>query len=195
VSRRAPREQLPLPWDIVPAPPVATEPPSDEWRLGRVKRFIRERVADGLHCPACGQHAKVYRRPIRTGWTYGLAMIATAPIEMLDDHGYLHATRHFNALGKGVDSASGVAIAGDWQLMRHWNLIESGEGRGMWRITDTGLQFLARQIRVPSDVLLYNNQLVGFGPKLIRVDEADGDGFDLDKIMESARVDPLSFGH
>lgn len=133
----------------------------------------------------------MYRRPIRTGWTYGLALIAMAPIELLDDHGFLHATSYFNATGKGTESASGVAIAGDWQLMRHWNLIESGEGRGMWRITETGIQFLSKQIRVPRDALLYNNELIGFTPTLIRVDEADGDGFDLDKLMESARFDPL----
>ena len=54
-------------------------------------------------------------------------------------------------------------------------------------------QFLGKQIRVPREVLLYNNELIGFTPTLIRIDEADGEGFDLDKIMESARL-PLNLG-
>jgi hypothetical protein len=158
-------------------------------------RFIRERVPEGLHCPACSQFAKVYKRPLRTSWAYGLALIATAPIDIIDSQGFLHATKHFNAVGKGTASASGVAIAGDWQLMRHWRLIESGgEARGMWRVTETGMQFLCKQIQIPSEVLLYNNKLVGFGPRLIRIDEADGDEFDLDAIMESARIAPAVLG-
>lgn len=195
MPRRQNNAQLPMPWDLLPEGPPSCEPePDPRWTLARVRKYIRARVADGLKCPACGGNAKVYKRSLRTGWTYGLALIATAPLEVLDDRGFLHATKHFNATGKGVATASGVAIAGDWQLMRHWNLIESGEGRGMWRITETGLQFLAKQIRVPRDALLYSNELIGFTPTLIRVDEADGEGFDLDKIMASARLDPLSIG-
>ena len=190
--RRPAAAQLPMPWDLLPDGPPPCEPePDARWSLARVRKYIRARVADGLKCPACGGNAKVYKRSLRTGWTYGLALIATAPIELLDEKGFVHATQYFNAVGEGTGSASGVAIAGDWQLMRHWNLIVSGEGRGMWRITDTGLEFLAKRIRVPRDALLYNNELVGFTPLLIRIDEADGEGFDLDKIMESARMDPL----
>lgn len=185
-------DQLVMPWNKIVTPaPSRKESPQGNWSLSRTRRYIRERIPEGINCPACRQHAKVYRRPIRTGWTYALALIATAPIEIMDSLGFIHATSHINAMGKGTEAASGVAIAGDWQLMRHWRLIKPGEGRGMWRVTEMGMSFLSKKLSIPVACLLYNNALVGFDPKLIRVDEADGAEFDLDAIMEPARLDPI----
>lgn len=183
-------DQLGMPWNELVTPCIdRQERPQGNWSLSKTRQYIREHAPEGVTCPACRQNAKVYRRSIRTGWTYALAIIGTAPMAIMDDHGFIHATKHINAVGKGTDAASGVAIAGDWQLMRHWRLIEPGEGRGMWRTTDMGMDFLSKKLSVPAACLLYNNKLVGFDPKLIRVDEADGAEFDLDAIMKPARLD------
>jgi DNA-binding PadR family transcriptional regulator len=79
--------------------------------------------------------------------------------------------------------------------MKLWGLIEEKPGTrddgsprvGYYRMTDLGRQFVARAVRVPSHVYIYNGELLQRPvEELITIDEALGKDFSYAEIMEAA---------
>jgi hypothetical protein len=69
-------------------------------------------------------------------------------------------------------------------LLPHWGLIEvRPEEKGVWRVTEKGRQFIARELRVPSHVLVYLGECEGFEGEEIDIRHALSDRFDLDELL------------
>jgi hypothetical protein len=122
----------------------------DPAELDTVREFVLANRREGVTCPGCGQHAKMYRRKITAAAVRTLA-------KMYATHGqeFLH-----------LPSLRGVAENGEAKL-RYWGLVEDmnavrddGGHAGYWRVTDQGVRFLRGEITVPKYALVYNGELV-----------------------------------
>ena len=148
--------------------------------LQEVKEFLKRGSNKGCKCPACDQYVKVYKRPLNSG-------MARILIEMykLGDSEYHHIKDHLRK--------EGLKNGHDWTLLRFWGMIDpmikeeedSGATKlGLWRITDTGKQFVEGKIRVSRRVRIYNKKMLGFEPnEMTTIQDALGDHFSYEQLM------------
>lgn len=162
-------------------------------------RFDKEAVI----CPCCDQHAKVYKRSLMLSQVKVMATLYNrsrkAPIP----------TAHWVKIGTKSEVAklkNGPNVAtvdedrpiytsgGDYAKARYWGLIEeSGEGRddgsaraGLWRITESGIDFLLGAIRVPKYMAVYNNAIVPEQPACAAISVYDvAKTFDFRALMDA----------
>jgi hypothetical protein len=115
----------------------------------------RLRAGESVRCPYCRQTAKVYRRTIHAGMAAQLIRIYKAGLIKLD--GWV-----------SVDEIYSHGTSGDYAKLRFWGIIEPKDQRGpddnasgYWRVTPKGGEFVNAKIRVPTHVLVYNNECIG----------------------------------
>lgn len=93
-------------------------------------------AGDYVECPCCSKKFNViYKRRLYKTIVQGLRN--------------LHQKKGFNA------------SLSDFSKLKHWNLIEETNSRGHWRITQTGIDFLAGKISVSKYVFIQNNNKIG----------------------------------
>jgi hypothetical protein len=145
------------------------------------ERFeLKQRLTQGesVRCPCCEQTAKVYRRTIHAGMAAQLIRIYRAGLNQPE--GWVP-----------VDEIYSHGASGDYAKLRFWGLIEPKDQRtatdnasGYWRVTPRGEDFVLSKVRVPSHVLVYNNEKIGVDDT-VRVDirAALGSQFDYQQLM------------
>jgi hypothetical protein len=146
--------------------------PDDDWTLAELRDWLNSLLQDGVHCPCCGQYAKLYRRKINAGMAR--ALIVSYRIGGGD---YVHVTQ----LGSHE-----IAQLQWWQLVEEMPAKRPDGGRtGWWRPTGLGMDWIYRRARVPKYVLVYDGALQAkpHGDP-ISVADALGSKFNLADLME-----------
>lgn len=142
--------------------------------LARVRSFVQDHADEGVHCPACDQFAKVYRRKINAGMAHAL-------IEM-----YRHAKTDWFYLPPITRRWQGRDEAG----LRYWGLIEEatepredGGRKGWWRVTSDGEQFVRGTTTQPMYALVYDGKVLGFDGNRAGIRTALGQKFNYNQLM------------
>jgi hypothetical protein len=197
MKKRA-KQQMGLFGDEPEPAPVKPKPvkPDNRWTMKASKEWLRERVNRGVTCPCCGQLAKVYKRPLNGAMALVLIRMASAPLEAMDGLGYFHVPSYLNNCGLTPEVAA--AVRGDWAKLVHWDLIEAapkvredGSSRtGEWRLTQLGIAFVNRQVRVLSHLRIYDGSPLGLTGKYVWITEVLGDGFSYEELMKDASAEP-----
>ena len=158
-------------------------PASDDDTVKRLQSKLVEFAEDGSLCPCCGQRVRVYRRKLTSAMAHFLILFAHA--EMASPEPWL-----------SISSIRGVR-GGDYAKLRFWRLIEQkplepGEQTqsgttAMWRLTNTGWDYVRRDIALPSHVFVYDNNYLGPAGKYKTIDAALGDKFDYHELTGQNR--------
>ena len=136
---------------------------------------------DGGDCPCCDRWGKIYPRHFNSSMARALIWL----------------------VGRGPRWTDVPNTAPKWltrtnQLptVRWWGLVVRRESEdpavkhsGMWRPTRRGIDFAHGRINVPQKVYTYNAQVLRFGEKYIRIDQASKTTFDYEQVMLPARDD------
>lgn len=160
---------------IASAPlPSSADRPAPTWLLDRVRRWIVDRLAEGVDCPACGQTARAYRRRLH-------AKMAAALLRLYRAGGLsLVATSTLWPHHEATDAAK----------LRYWGLIEAGPDPSTWRVTELGRRWIAGDVTVPSHATIYNGECLRLDGSPLSLAEALGADFDAAELLaERARLD------
>jgi len=163
--------------------------------LEDAKKWLRARFGKGATCPCCNQFVKLYRRPFNKSMAYVLLLIARyyRRVEVKPDE-WLHVPSYIAEVAVG-NPRRAAAVRGDWAKLKFWGLIEEkpetradGSPRvGYWRLTQLGRQFVAREVKVPSHVYIYNGEpLQRSVDEQITIDDALTTEFSYAEIMGEA---------
>lgn len=161
--------------------------------LEDAKRWLRARFKKGAECPCCHQFVKLYKRPFNKSMAYVLLLIACYYRGDAVDE-WLHVPSYIAEMVADKPRRA-AAVRGDWAKLKFWGLIEEkpevrddGSPRvGYWKLTQLGRQFVAREVKVPSHVFIYNGTpLRRIVDEMITIDEALGKEFNYDEIMGEA---------
>ena len=163
--------------------------------LEDAKKWLRQRFGKGATCPCCNQFVKLYKRPFNKSMAYVLLLMARyyRRIEVKNDE-WLHVPSYIAEVAVG-NPRRAAAVRGDWAKLKFWGLIEEkpdvradGSPRvGYWRLTPLGRQFVAREVKVPSHVYIYNSEpLQRAVDEQITIDDALGTEFSYAEIMGEA---------
>ncbi len=148
-------------------------------------QYVRDNLDAGVRCPCCTQYAKRYRRPLNRHMVYALALLNRE--QRRDASKWIHVPTFLHAVAR-----EGVTVrGGDYAKLVHWGLLVAkpeirGDGSpraGYFKVTDKGRAFAEGRLKVPSHVLLFNEQFVGFSGKQISIGEAARNHFNFKELM------------
>ncbi len=163
--------------------------------LEEAKRWLRERFSKGAPCPCCNQFVKLYKRSLSKSSAYVLLLIARyyRRVEVRQDD-WLHVPSYIAETAVG-NPRRAAAVRGDWAKMKYWGLIEEKPGSrddgsprvGYWRLTQLGRQFVAREVKVPAYVYIYNSEpMQKTVEEMITIDDALSTDFSYAELMAEA---------
>jgi len=146
--------------------------------LARAKRDLQAGLADGTHCPCCGQRAQLYHRALNSGMAAALVVLTR---ESLPGE-WVHKPTVLRGLG---------ASARDEALLRYWELLEDslevredGGKNGWWRVTPKGRAFVEDpSMTVPKYVNVYSGQSHGLDGPPITIVDALGQRFNYGELL------------
>lgn len=139
------------------------------WSLHDVRAYLHDRRDDGVRCPACDQHVKVYRRKV-----YAAMAGALVHVYKHAGAGWVHVPS-IPSMRDGRDAATDGTLA----KLRYWGLVEEetslirddGGRAGYWRVTDSGAAYITCALTIPKYALIYNSERIGFdGPDVLITD-------------------------
>jgi hypothetical protein len=157
--------------------------------LEEIKKWLQERLENGVDCPCCGQFAKIYKRKLNSSMARGLIVLVK-----LNRRDPIHIPSVFTEYR--------VCASNDGALLRHWNLIEEvpgvrddGSARvGYYLVTDLGRKFVAGKVRVPAYAYIYNSKLLHLDDEeTVNIREALGERFHYEELMNAKIV--RTWGH
>lgn len=163
----------------IPTAPVASATtPTAGTPLSDVQDWLRQRLDDGVRCPACDQFAKVYRRNI-------YATLAKHLISMWTMGG---PHRRFLSLSQDLNQGGG-----DMGKMRYWGLVDEestvlGENgrQGYWRLTTLGVDFVLGRVTLPKYAYIYDGVCLRLDGPQVSIGDALGKKFNYAALMEPA---------
>jgi hypothetical protein len=182
VKEDAMSDEQPKPHPAVVREPY--EPPTvRNLTVTEAREMVLSKRDDGVMCPVCDQHVKVYKRALRGALAVSL----------------IHMYRFFKR-NPGVEwlvdtprflRSVGANATNDVALLRHWRLIEPKLGEredgspriGVFRLTPEGRAFVLGVLKVPRFALLYNQALLGLAGELVSIKDALGDDFNYAELM------------
>lgn len=161
--------------------------PDDPFGGVRDRFFWQVNAGKQVVCPCCDGLAQRYKRSI--GSTMARLLIATYWAARRDEP-WVHVQSKTDAKG------------GDYAKLRYWGLVEprgdqrdDGGSSGYWRITDLGVAWVERRVRVFKYIYLYQGIYRGYDPDpraVISIEQALGKRFRYDVLMaESAEPGPV----
>jgi len=146
---------------------------------GEIKKsFIQHlRQEKGTNCPCCGQYSKEYKRRLNSSIAACLVVLSKMDHDAFHHVSEVLRAREMNTIGR------------DFALLKHWGLVEEKinmdtgkRSSGMWKITESGVQFALGELKVPRQVFLYNGQVTGRSFEETTVFEALGDRFNFSEL-------------
>lgn len=153
--------------------------------LTEAKQHLREEWKKGTNCPCCGQRVQLYDYKL-----YSTSASALVRLFKLGQ-GYHHVSKYAEA-GNGYPRAPHFAELRFWDLIADMPKSDNDtkkKSSGFWRITSKGIQFVLKEIEVPSRILVYNNKFQGYSEKStsINIKQAFDNEFDYEELMGGGR--------
>lgn len=137
-----------------------------------------EKALDGesRDCPCCGQHVKLYKRIVDS-------TIARQLIKLYQKNGkneYVHVSQLI---------INGTSVC-DMSRARFWGLITEQENKnedkrssGYWMLTERGLNFVERRVKIPRYKMMYNKTVIDTRGEYVSIDECLGKKFSYKELM------------
>lgn len=147
-----------------------------ETTVAEARAYLNSGLRKGVKCPCCTQYCRVYKRQIHS-------TIARMLIKLYG----LGSGHHYIKLLMPTTSTAG----GDFSLLRYWGLVEEMEDDGVkdskntgyWKITETGKQFVRREIPMQKHAEVYNGKLVKLTGDDVLIDQCLGKRFSYWELM------------
>ena len=142
----------------------------DAYTLDEAKQWMRDQSATGARCPCCNQFVKVYRRKLNSSMARALIILYRHGEDWVQ---FDHLVRE-----------STTKLSHDYIGLHYWGLTERHpEKDGYWRITEAGIFFARKRLRVESHAVIYDANLVRLDGDKINITDALGEKFDYNELM------------
>jgi len=155
--------------------------PKREKTLREARAEILANRDNGIDCPCCGRHCKIYRRRVHAAMAACLIELYKAKEVGPVDSSYIaKRLRH-------LDTSHPT---GDLSKLAFWDLIHETPGDptdedspSAWAITEKGESFVERRSTVVKYAFVYLDQVLEFDGEQVSIDDALGNRFSFDEIM------------
>jgi len=144
--------------------------------IKEAKEYLRAGFEKGVECPCCKQFVRKYSRKLTTSMSIGLISLYIKADKSI------YKPVHI----KDVQMVNG----GEFAQLKRWELIqdqvnedEKKRTSGMWHITNKGIDFVERRIKVPKYCDTYNGKTLKFSEETVNIMESLPGNFDYQEMM------------
>jgi hypothetical protein len=152
----------------------------DRDTLADARESVQRGLEKGLACPCCNQFCKLYPRQIHSTIARGLIRF----YRMSRGHPgeYMHVDR----------LCPDRKTSGDFAKLAMWKLIEEcpktpedtmRRTSGFWKLTEIGIAFIERKIRVPRVKFVYNDRIMGESQEQVDITDCLKERFNYAELM------------
>lgn len=135
----------------------------------------------GATCPCCERFGKVYSRKLNSAMARSLIWLYRRS-----------RTRGWDWVNIPSEAPRWMVASREYSRMKWWDLLydkpnendPAVKDTGLYKITRKGAQFVLQQINIPSHVLLWNNQVVGFSDTETSIERCLDEAFHYRELME-----------
>ncbi len=169
--------------------PISSLPPNAT--LAQAIEYLRQHIKKGANCPCCQGYIKTYSRSINSA----NAMCLIELYNISEKHGYKFY--HLNELKELSKKFMKMVNGGEFARMRHYGFIvdqpkadgdKKKKTTGYWMLTSKGKEFVKGHSKVYKNMLLLNNQVLGYEGDLVTIEDCLTEKFSYQKIMADIEV-------
>lgn len=152
--------------------------PQPEDTLEYTRQWVSEESIEGVQCPACDQHAKVYRRKISS--SIAEVLIAIHHVAQRTGEEFVHVPSLRVKNGREVSKLTW------WGFVEEAAAIRDDGGRaGFWRVTPEGEKWLKNLTTAPKYAVTYNGRLLEMTEdERVTILDALGSKFNYRELMD-----------
>lgn len=145
--------------------------------IKEAKEMLKENWGYGVKCPCCNQFVKLYKRKINVTQVRGLANL----VRLFNRDGSYH---HVTEIGV-------VAAGGEFARLERFGLINQLKNEdpakktsGMWKPTQSGIDFISNKVAIPKFCQMYNGKIYGFSEAKIQITDVI-ENFNYEELMSN----------
>jgi hypothetical protein len=127
------------------------------------RKILKDGYIDGVKCPCCEQWVKLYKRKITSS-----AAATLIDLYHQDNDAHISRLEHHDG-------------GGDFAKLVFWGLIK--DKRGLWRITNLGIDFVRRKATVQKFAMVLNGAVLGFEGPQVDIIHCLGSKFDYNELI------------
>lgn len=159
--------------------------------LDQAKTYIKQNIKEGVKCPCCNGYVKVYNRSINSANAICLIEL----FKISEKHGYRFY--HINELKELSKKFMKMVNGGEFARMRHYGFImdqpksddkKNKKTSGYWILTTKGKKFVKGEIEVYKNMLILNNNVLGYEGDMVNISDCLDEQFDYEKIMSGFQI-------
>lgn len=142
--------------------------------------FFKAAEGKGGTCPCCDRWGRINPYHLNSGMARGLIWLYHWN-RVNGWHSYCHLPSQANRM---------VLTANSMGKLRHWGLVirdinnhTKKAKSGMYRISQAGRWFIDGKTKAPEKIWIYNDEPYSRAEKLITIQQALGEKFDFEKVM------------
>jgi len=154
--------------------------------LEEARAYIEKHLKDGVICPCCDRHVKVYRRKFNQIMAIGL-------VNLVAKHSRTNDWVHVYDIRLGDRDVR--AMGGSFALLTKWGMIvpkvnQDTQKRcsGFWKPTIKGIRFATGHISTPRYADCLNNRVIGWSEEEATIDQAFSTKFDYQELISKVRL-------
>jgi hypothetical protein len=140
-------------------------------------------LGEDVECPCCRRMGRQAKLKIHSTLAFMLVKLYRSSMEL---HGQPTGWVHLQAF-----SPPNHTTGRDFSITKHWLLAEpkaAGEDEdkrssGMWRLTDYGVKFVEGKIRIPVNMMVFDDKIMGVSDDVQNVEEALGNKFSYKELF------------
>jgi hypothetical protein len=149
--------------------------------IAQAKQYLADNNKTGVKCPCCDRLVKVYNRTITSAMAYGLILM-----HKKGDNDFFHMEEYLKSIPNTPSS-----LRGDVPKLRFWGMIQrmdekredGNPNNGFYKVTDQGRMFCKGEIKVISNLLIYQDKVIGHEGSMTTIQEALGNKFYYNELM------------
>ena len=156
----------------------------------QIKNEFVSQLDKGTVCPCCGRFNKLYGRKINSSMAWTLMLI----YDYYKREGNLRKWLKVESYLKSLPAVP-TSLRGDFPKLRYWKLIIQKEGEvegtklGLYRITEKGINFCEKRIKVSKVAFVHNKVVKSFSEEQISIVDALGDRFSYKELLGTSLFD------
>jgi hypothetical protein len=147
--------------------------------LSQARKEVMDSLDDGTTCPCCDKYVRRYKRKFNSTMARSLLWLVEANRLIAD--GWVNVPY---VAPRWLVQTNQLPTVRWWGLIeRHPNTDSTTKHSGLWRPTDAGIAFAAKESKIIASAITYNGNVTGFTGGEIDIEDALGEKFDYSKMM------------
>lgn len=142
--------------------------------IAQAKSYLKENHEKGVKCPCCDQMVKLYH--IKLGSNMAMFLISLVNL--------------YQTYNRPIHYKECKFESRNYPFLQHWGLAHTNisetpdkKTSGLWMPTERGINFVNKMIKIQSTALIYNNKCFGFEGENITIEEALGNKFNYNELV------------